>query len=927
MNRFTPETSTFTHYRNIPHDPNSLSNNKVQAICEDSTGTLWVGTRGGGINKFLPETETFIRYLNDPDDPKTLSHNEVRAIYKESNGSFWVGTFAGLNRFEQKKGTFTRFFAEPNNPNSISDNLIMSIYEDRSGILWIGSAFGGLDKLDKNQQLFKHYHNIPNDPTSLSAGRLGAICQDHNGVTWIGTYSGGLDKFDRENNTFTHFRNDPDNPSSLSDDCVRSIYEDKQKVLWVGTKGGLNRFDPEKNEFYRYKSVLNKPNSLSNDRVFAICEDREGNLWVGTLKGLNRFDRKKETFKHYYHDHKTPGGISNNLILAIIEDSYDVLWLGTDEGLNHYHPGKDTFSYYMSDLSDPHSISNDKIRSFCEDTGRTLWIGTMGGLNRYNRKSDTFAHYTVENGLPNDVINGILEDEHENLWLSTNRGLSKFNPKTGVFKNYSYGGVQGNQFNSDACCKSITGELIFGGSNGFNIFFPDTLRDDPNPPVTVFTDLRIFDKSVRAGEKVEGRQVLEKHISVSNDIRLSYKHTTFTIEYAALHYAAPDRNRYAYKMEGLDFDWNQVGNRRFATYTHIPPGQYVFRIKSANSDGVWDNTGTAIKIMISPPFWKTWWAYVFYVLLLLTSIIAAHRIRVHQLKKHKKELEKEVVLRTEELAAAIESLRKANTDILVINENLQQSMEELSRANEELKKANQMKNEFLGIAAHDLKNPLQVIKGFTYLLQMKLKKKKLSFSELQAINTSVDKMVYLISELMDTASIESGKMKLNKTWLSLSSLTNSVILGNLNLAAKKSQDIVYYHDSKDEEKCEQCMVYADKMALRQVIENLVSNAIKYSPLGKPIHVSVENTGETLSLKIKDEGPGLTDEDKKNLFKQFRRLSAKPTGGESSTGLGLSICKKFVEMHDGTVYVESEIGKGSTFIVQLPWKKNPHREEK
>lgn len=634
LNKFSPGTGTFTHYMADPTNPNSLSNNSVAAILEDQdhAGILWIGTFGGGLNKFDTKTGTFTHFPADPGNPKSLSSNDIRKIYSDRTGVLWVGTASGLNRFDRKKKKFIRYLQEPTDPGSLSDNSIRSIYEDRSGVLWIGTEFGGLNKFTSKRKKFNHYYHVANDPNSLSNNTVTAIYQDRSGIFWIGTY-GGLNKWDRKNETFTPFQNNPHDPTSLSDDKVWSIYEDRSGAFWIGTLGGLNQFDRKNETFTPYLSDSKNSNSLSDNIVMSIVEDGQGFLWVGTYNGLNQFDRVKKTFKRYQSDPGNPNSLSHNTIISLFEDRHGMLWVGTVKGLNKFHRETGTFTRYLASSENSNGLSSDIINCIYEDNSGILWIGTHGGLNKYHQKGDAFTYYRMMAGLPSEMILGILEDDGGNFWLSTNNGLLMFNPDTRIFNSYdSSDGLQGNEFRY-ACCKSKSGEMFFGGINGFNAFFPDSIIDDPYQPDVVITGFKISNRSVSIGEEIDGLTILEKHISETNEIELSYKHTTLSFEYVGLHYAAPDSNQYAYKMEGLDRDWNYVGRRRFALYPNLDPGHYVFKVKASNNDNVWNETGASINIYIPLPYWRQWWFLVLLGAIFISMLVGGYYYRTRRLRK------------------------------------------------------------------------------------------------------------------------------------------------------------------------------------------------------------------------------------------------------------------------------------------------------
>lgn len=673
LNRFDRAQKRFSHYENDPENPQSLNHNDVRSIYEDRSGALWVGTYGGGLNKLVTSSDkgtppTFICYTHDPNDPNSLSNDRVTSIYEDRMENLWAGTWnGGLNRFNREKKNFDHWLHNPKNPNSISNNYVWSIYEDRSGILWIGTSGGGINKIDRTRDKFRHYYHDPGNPNSLNNDEIWSIYEDKTGVLWIGTDVGGLNKIDREKERFTYYMHDPKNPFSLSYSEVRSIYEDPGEtgnVLWIGTyRGGLNKFDRDKKQFTCYMNDPDNPKSLSSDFIVSIYGDSEGMLWIGTYGGgLNRFSRDKELFTRYMNDPENPKSLSNNFVHVIYEDRSGVLWIGTDRGLNQFDRDKEQFVRYEYESDNPNSLSYNCVFSIYEDESGALWIGTFGGgLNKFEREKNKFTHYTEKEGLSNNAIYGILCDDEGSLWISTNDGLSKFNPKTETFKNYDINdGLQSREFNRGAYHKSKSGEMFFGGVSGFNAFYPDKIKESPYTPPILITDFQISNQSVGIG----GDSPLKKHINETEEIVLSYKNNIFSFEFVALDYRIPDKNQYAYVMEGFEKDWNYVGNRRFATYTALAPGDYTFRVKGSSSDGVWNEEGVSVRIKITPPFWKTWWFYLGCILGIIFSGIGIFRMRVRQLRRHAKELKQTVAERTGQLEEANLKLGEANEELM-----------------------------------------------------------------------------------------------------------------------------------------------------------------------------------------------------------------------------------------------------------------------
>ncbi|MBL7065099.1 MAG: GAF domain-containing protein [Anaerolineae bacterium] len=666
INRFDRATGIFTHYLHDPDDPQSLSGSDVSTIFEDHQGALWIGTEDGGLNQIVlskdegiaRSSETFVRYQHDPDDPRSLSHDRVRAVFEDSAGRLWIGTQNGLDLFDRGRDQFVHYRHNASDPYSLSSNSIWSIYEDRTGILWFGTYGGGLSKYNRTTDQFALYQHNPDLPNSLSDNMIWSICQDRSGILWIGTFNGGLNRLDRESGTFTVYRHDPDDPTSLGSDDVRAVLDDREGTLWVGThSGGLGQFDPGTETFSHYRHDHDDPHSLSEDRVTVMYQDRGGSLWIGTRAGgLNRLDRATETFTRYQHDPDDASSLSDDRVWAIYEDRSGALWVGTLGGINLLDVATGRFTHYVHDSDDPQSLSNDQAFSFYEDPTGAVWIGTWGsGLDRFDRATQTFAHYTEKDGLPDNVIYGIEVDAEGFLWLSTNQGLSKFDPGAETFQNYDVrNGLQNNEFNVGAHFTSESGEMFFGGIQGFNGFYPEQVMGNPHVPPIVVTAFSKFNEVVR------------RDLSPNEHIQLSYRDNFISFEFAALDYTAPDKNQYAYMLEGQDQDWIYARTRRHADYTNLRGGDYVFRVKGSNNDGVWNEEGVAIYLTVTPPIWETWWFRGSVILVLAGSLIGGYRLRVRSVEARSRELENQVEERTHEIeqrTQELEALYRADEEL------------------------------------------------------------------------------------------------------------------------------------------------------------------------------------------------------------------------------------------------------------------------
>jgi signal transduction histidine kinase/streptogramin lyase len=627
-------------------DPRGLSHPAVLTIYQDREAALWVGT-ADGLNKLNRDTERFTHYHSDPDDSGSLSDDYILSIHEDLAGVLWIGTGGGgLNRYDRETESFTRYQNAPSDPNSLSNNMVLSVYEDRSGAIWVGTAGGGVNKLDRTAGRFAHFQSEPQDPTSLSSNMVWSVFQDRNGVLWIGTYGGGLNRYDRASGTFMRYPHNFDDFQSWSDYTVSAIYEDQDGRLWVGTQEGLYTFYREAETFSRW---------MSQHVVTSILEDGAGVLWVGTLGGLTRLGQSRATVKTYLHDVDDLHTLSSSEVRVVYEDRAGVLWIGTDEGLNRFDRDTERFTRYQKEPDDPSSLSDNFVLSIHEDRSGNLWIGTYGGgLNRFDRGSETFTRYRERDGLPSDVIYGILEDGQGNLWLSTNVGLSKFDSRIETFRNYDvHDGLQSNEFNGGAYYKSSSGEMFFGGIDGFNAFFPERVMDNPYVPPIVLTSL------TQSGEDVEVGQALEK----AKEVTFHWPNNFFEFEFAALSYCQSDRNQYAYMLEGFDENWNYIGTRRFGRYTNLPGGTYTLRMKGSNNDNVWNEEGISVKVTIVQPFWATWWFRAVIALALVGGVIGGYRLRVKGVELRASELEKQVEERTHALAQRTREIERRRQEL------------------------------------------------------------------------------------------------------------------------------------------------------------------------------------------------------------------------------------------------------------------------
>ena len=603
------------------------------SIEEDVKGNIWIGTVSDGLFIVDNESQSLQKYKLEKFFD-TEKNYPVTAIESDKDKSLWLGIMnIGLLSLDLENGAYKIFRHDPKSGTSISNNMVISLFIDKTGVLWAGTSIAGINKYDPTVVKFKLYQADPNRPDQLIGNSTRGFYLDEHDKLWICSAGGGLNVLDRKTGKYLHYRYDPSNPHTISSNTLRCIYEDEDKALWIGTDRGLNKFDRNDEQFERFYIDRTDSDNPVNGLNYAILEipGRPGYLWFGTNGGgLIRFNKKNHQIKSYTYDPESENSLNNrdNFVRTLFysDSRPDELWLGTTHGINIFNLDTEKFRYYEYNPDDNESLSHNNIMHFYEDKQGIIWIGTYGGgLNRFDPSAEKFKRFTEQNSnLPNDAVYAILPDEQGNLWLSTNNGISKFNPQTEQFRNYTVDdGLQSEEFNGGSFYKSASGEMFFGGLKGFNSFFPDEVLDNPYPPELAITDFKVFNKSVKIG----GESPLKRHISETDKIVLDYWQNDISFDFVALHFARPARNQYAFKLDNYDEDWRYSGNKQTATYTNLDPGEYVFRIKGSNNDGIWNEQGKSIQLVITPPWWKTNLAYVSYGLLIILGIFAADRFQ------------------------------------------------------------------------------------------------------------------------------------------------------------------------------------------------------------------------------------------------------------------------------------------------------------
>ena len=916
----------FDNYFHDKNDPSSLSSNRLTSLFEDREGTLWMGTFDNGLNK-MNSDQSFSRYLNVANDVQSIGGSYVHSLTQDNEGVLWVAIDGSLNKMNKTAGTFRRYVQDQTKENSLKSNIITKVFFDVNNRMWVGTRFGGVNVYDPGKYPFYHYQYSSHDVNSLSNNTVTSFEEDTNGNFWVATDGGSLNYFDRKTKKFKRY-------SEFSNDKVLAVRKDHDGSLWVGMwRAGLDRYDPRTRSVKRYKHDPTNPRSLSDNNVFHIMVDRKGNIWVATWgNGFNKYNPETDDFTRYTHNADDPNSVAGFAIEYLFEDSEGKIWIATDlYGVDRFDPETNIFTHYKWS-GKKGDLSGNAIFTIYEDSKNRIWVGTNTGLNLFHPQTQTFTSYRQTDGLPNDGVIGILEQRDGDLWLSTNKGLSRFDPENGVFKNFLEGdGLQSDQFNRWAAFKLSTGELLFGGTNGFNLFHPDSIRSNTYRPPVCITGFRVFNKPVSVGSD----EILKENILTTEKITLTYIQNVFSFDFTALNYRQPEKNQYRYKMEGFQDNWIDAGYERKASYTNLSPGEYKFRVMASNNDGVWNEEGASIKIIITPPFWETWWFIASCILAAVGLIILVFRIRMQTVRKQSVMLEEQVKEKTAELILqkeaveaqaenmqALHEQQQAQTEYLQsLNMELQRQKEEIilkqkeaEKARSEAEQANKAKSIFLATMSHEIRTPMNGVLGMAALLaETQQTTEQQEYTD--TIRSSGEALLTVINDILDFSKIESGNLELDNHAFDLRHCIEEVMDVFAARASEKGLDLVYQIDYQIP-----AQIVGDSHRLRQILLNLISNAMKFTHQGE-IFVSVnllkmDSSNLDLAFHVKDTGIGIAKDKLSRLFKAFSQVDSSTTRKYGGTGLGLVISERLVQLMGGAISVESESGVGTVFTFTI-----------
>lgn len=816
--------------------PYRLSSNVIQGIAEDRHGNIWLATDHGGLDIINPDTRTLINLQNDISNERSLSNNSINSIYCDDMNILWVGTYKkGLSYFSESIFKFGIEHLPQFKRLKNFDCDITVLEEDDSNRLWVGTNGNGLICMDRTTGKHTLYEHLPGDPASLSGNVIVSLCASKDHKLWIGTYLGGMDCFDGQR--FIHYRHLPDHPNSLTNNNVWSIIEDKEGIIWIGTLGGgLQSFDPKTGQFTTYRS------QLASDYISSLCLGKDNLIYIGTAVGITIYNKKT--------------GIFTNL---------------------------------KGNQSGTIDLSNLNVHQLFEDSRGLLWIGTRDGLNVLDRKNDQLTIIRKTDGLVDDIICAIIEDNNKNMWITTCNGVSNIvvntDPKNGQyhFAYYNYDemdGLQNREFNMRSITKTSQNEILMGGVSGFNIFQPGAIQYNEALPHVVFTSLKLFNKEIEVDSIYDGNKILTKALNQTEKIELEYQQNVFSISFSGMNYILPEKNRYAYILEGFNQDWMQVdGKTHQVTYTSLPPGTYTFKVKAANSDGYWSKDSTQLTIVIRPPFWRSGWAYLIYAILLSGALLFARYLVLRNEREKFK-------LRQVELEAE----RKHELD--------------------------DMKLRFFTNISHEFRTPLTLIISPLENL-IKHAEEGEQKQKLVLIRRNAVRLLNLVNQLLDFRKNDVSGHQLNATRQDLIPFLKNICQSFMELTEKKNINLELTTEVSSLSMC------FDEDKMEKIMMNLLSNAFKFTDEGGKVHIQVkqlpatENEAPTLEIRVTDTGKGVADEDKEHIFERFYQVQDHERPDLSGSGIGLHMVKEFVTLHQGTIRVEDNIGKGSIFVLTIP----------
>ncbi|MFZ2324680.1 MAG: two-component regulator propeller domain-containing protein [Ignavibacteriaceae bacterium] len=917
------------HFIHDPADKSSISNNNIRAIYIDDL-TVYIGT-GRGLNvinldKSKPDKINFKTIKLAEEDGTDLSQIALTSFYRSTGGLFYAGTPEGLLKInlasgrcklykhsknvfaEQWKGRiisicsdknenlwlassgalvifntvtekYKYIFQNPVDTRSLSFNGILSVYADRGGKIWIGTPGKGLNIYDEYSKEFKLYNGYFDKEPFQTSFSVNSILSDMKNNLWV-VSGDNLYLIDRNTNEYKKVI-----INKMKIGAILNMVEDDEANLWFATDNGFFKRDVKNGNVTEYQPIIIDPSELFDKSNRYLFKDTKGNLWFFYSGYISKLDKQSGSFTQTKLNFRNIPESEVSSISCIYESSNGFLWFAWSDQLIKFNPSSNTSKIYSHKISNRKTINYYGITSIVEDPiqpNKYLWMGTLGGgLNRFDLTENTYTHYLTQDGLPNNIIYGILSSKNE-FWLSTNNGLCRVRTdKYGqpTFRNYDVSdGLQGNEFNTSAFCKNKKGEMFFGGLYGITAFYPEKIRDNIFVPPISLVALNVLSVAADNSKPYSGKQI---PITEQKKIVLPYDQNTFTIDFAALDFTATEKNRYVYQLKKLNKTPVEIGTQRSITFTDLPPGKYEFFVKGSNNDGIWNETGASIEIIITPPFWKTMWAYTVYFILLV---------------------------------AMIYGIRKYEMNRIRLKNNLKQE----SFEREKLKELDNLKSEFFTNISHEFRTPLTLIIGPAQQLESEENNEEKK-DKLKVIKKSAKRLLRLINQLLDLSKIENGKSKIKCSENDIVIFTKGIANSFVPLAETKKIALTFSSDVKE------IITFFDKDVVEKILYNLISNAFKFTPVNGRIEVNVSANDKNLDsiknnfckISVKDSGSGIPEDQINLIFNKFYQANLYSELSDKGSGIGLALVKELVEIHHGKISVESEVGKGSVFTITMP----------
>ncbi len=861
------ETEKFINFRHIPKDSLSISSNKVSDLIKGTSGKVWIVTRQG------------LDWVDKNDDGKYIFHhqkigeeksNVIISVLEDKKANLWVGVEnEGLYRIDLANHKTEWFTYSATEEFCLQSNSIWSLYEDNTGIIWVGTYNKGIYKADTGTEKFLKFAHDLNSKYTLNNNTVTSFAQDNTGNVWIGTDGGGLNYWNVSKNSFVKFTTES-TAQPLKGNAVLSLLIDSKNNLWIGTWGnGVSLKRKGSNYFEPFLLNHSRNDVIGKENIYSIVEDRAGIIWFGSFgSGLYRYNPLNNQIKGYNDTEDSPTGISSNFITSLLQASDENLWVGTVKGLNKVSIANDKTrvkQYLQTEMGANLQGGNLIVNTIFEDSRRSLWVGTHKGLFVLDVQEEAFFKIGKKQGLPNENIKSIEEDSLHNLWISTNKGISKYSIATGAIENFTTAdGLQAMEFFRGASLKLRNGTLLFGGVEGFNIFSPKGIKKNKFEPTVYLIDFKLSNHSVKPGPQ----SVLKKVIQSTKKITLPYNQNTFSFEFGMISFMQNSKNKFAYKLDGYDKDWQKIGSAREAFFTNIPPGNYTFRVKATNNDGVWSKHQVSLNIVIIPPWYATHLAYVIYAVLFIMLLALGYR----------------TIINRERLKAA---LQVEHIELV--------KMQELD----------EMKSNFFANISHEFRTPLTLILGPLKSMFSSKKEKHIAM-----MIRNGESLLKLIDQLLELSKLESGGMPLEAEMDNVVEFLEPIVQSFLPLAIEKNITFIITMPPA------KILLYFDKEKLEKVVTNLLSNAFKYTPESGKVTFKIKELEKKIVLSVEDEGIGIPENEKNLVFNRYYRVRDAKEKKRKGTGIGLSLSKELVELHKGRIELESVEGQGTVFRVFL-----------